>query len=161
MNFSIRQGKVRFEVFPLKLWDEISKIDVTFKFYLSLTFMHESGSEPPPLPFHWQHSYISWVVYLGSIHAKMHWRQEDFNIEDEKKKKRQDLSYSIVSDTLTSSLTDISVQPKKPFSLHKLSIASFSMGLVLDKSLWRLNEKKNGEIWIIEFNQRDVDWKQE
>ena len=87
MNFSIRQGKVRFEVFPLKLWDEISKIDVTFKFYLSLTFMHESGSEPPPLPFHWQHSYISWVVYLGSIHAKMHWRQEDFNIEDEKKKK--------------------------------------------------------------------------
>ena len=35
------------------------------------------------------------------------------------------------------------------------------MGLVLDKSLWRLNEKKNGEIWNIEFNQRDVDWKQE
>ena len=35
------------------------------------------------------------------------------------------------------------------------------MGLVLDKSLWRLNEKKNSEIWIIEFNQRDVDWKQE
>ena len=35
------------------------------------------------------------------------------------------------------------------------------MGLVLDKSLWRLNEKKNGEIWIMEFNRRDVDWKQE
>ena len=43
---------------------------------------------PPSLPSHWQHSYISWVVYLGSIHAKMHWRQEDFNIEDEKKKKK-------------------------------------------------------------------------
>ena len=43
---------MRFEVFPLKLRDEISKIDVTFTFYLSLTFMRESGSEPPisPLP---------------------------------------------------------------------------------------------------------------
>ena len=30
------------------------------------------------------------------------------------------------------------------------------MGLVLDKSLWRLNEKKNGEIWIIEFNLEEM-----